>query len=149
MTFKEYKDEIESTFEPCTKLEATSDTTLLNANKTGDRDAYKGISWINYWRAMSGKTSSTMCCSSCGKEIFVGKPTPAQKIRFSVGDDNVDNHRAEGGHIWVNAPKEANNTGGRYITPLCPSCNAKRGQQITIKKGSELYKELGATKKED
>lgn len=37
-------------------------------------------------------------------------------------------------------------TGGRYITPLCPDCNAKRGQQIPMKKGITLCKELGANK---
>lgn len=106
MTYKEYKDEIENKFGPCTELEATGDTTLLNANNTGDREAYKCIDWIDYWRAMSGKYSSTMYCSSCGKEIFVGEPTPAQKTRFSVGSDNVEKHRAQGGHIWVVAPKK-------------------------------------------
>lgn len=149
MTFEEYKNEVENKFGPCTELEATSDTTLLNANKTGDRDAYKSIDWIDYWRAMSGQHSATMHCSSCGKEIVVGEPTLAQKLRFSAGDDDVKKHRAEGGHIWVVAPQGANYTGGRYITPLCPSCNAKRGQHIPIKKGSCLYKELGASKKDE
>lgn len=59
--------------------------------------------------------------------------------------ETEDEHKAEGGHIWLTTPKDADWHGGRYITPLCQACNAKRGQQITLKKGSVLCKEVGAT----
>ena len=103
----------------------------------------KNVSWIYYWRAMTGLHSGTMACSSCGKEIYTGFVTLEMRTKYG---DKVNEHKAEGGHVWVDAPDGSNFKGGRYITPLCPACNAKRGQQITILKGSVLCKELGATK---
>lgn len=144
MTFAEYKEEIEKRFGVCDILDVTMDIKLKNADKTGDRDAYNYVDWIDYWRAITEKFATTLKCSSCGKTIIIGEPSEAQRRLFSLGDDTVAKHKAEGGHIWITAPEGANYSGGRYITPLCPSCNAKRGQQITIKKGSVLCKEKGA-----
>ena len=145
MTFPEYKNEVEKIFGVCTILHSSIDHKETNCGSTGGRTAYKGESWINYWREMTGMKATTMYCSSCGKEIFVGEPTPLQKSRFSIGDDNVENHRAHGGHIWVDAPANKEYTGGRYITPLCPECNGQHGKEIDIRKGSVYCKELGAT----
>ena len=144
MTFSEYKKEVEENFEKCTILRNTRDLSKKNCGKTGDRTAYKGWSWIDYWRAMTGRTAATMYCSSCGKEIFVGEPTPVQTLEFSRGNDKVENHRAHGGHIWVNTPANNAYTGGRYITPLCPECNGQHGKEIIIRKDSRYCKELGA-----
>ena len=58
--------------------------------------------------------------------------------------ETTEQYKAEGGHIWLTAPKNADWQGGRYITPLCPACNAKRGQQIFLRAGSVLCKEVGA-----
>ena len=52
MTDKElddYKSEVEKIFGPCTILTSNSAGTMTNAEKTGDRDSYKGIDWIDYW----------------------------------------------------------------------------------------------------
>lgn len=149
MTFSEYKQEVVKNFGECTILHSTVDLKKKNCGNTGDREAYKGVSWIDYWRAMTGNTDATMCCSSCGKEIFVGEPTSAQKETFSKGDDKVEKHRAHGGHIWVVAPANKKYTGGRYIIPLCPECNGQHGKDINVRKGSEYCKELGATISED
>lgn len=145
MTFSEYKKEVEENFEKCTILRNTRDLSKKNCGKTGDRTAYKGWSWIDYWRAMTGNTAATMYCSSCGKEIFVGDPTFDQLLKFSRKPDKVENHRAHGGHIWVDAPASKEYAGGRYITPLCPECNGQHGNAINILKGSVYCKELGAT----
>lgn len=148
MTDKElndYKAEVEKNFGTCTILTSNSSGSMTNANKTGDRDAYKGIDWIDYWRAMTEDYSNTLYCSSCGKEI-TNNPSLSQYARFSQGDDSPGKHKAFGGHIWVTAGPNETFTGGRYITPLCPDCNAKRGQQIPMKKGITLCKELGASK---
>lgn len=148
MTFEEYKQFIEETYEECDILHAKKDHTKKNCGKTGNRVAPKGIPWIDYWRAMTGNHSNTMYCSSCGKEIFVGNPTEEQKKKFAEGDDGVEKHRAQGGHVWVDAPDDNDYKGGRYITPLCPECNGQHDQHIPIKKGSVYCKELGATTNE-
>ena len=108
MTFSEYKQDVEDNFGECTILHSCADHKETNCGKTGGRIAYKGVSWIDYWRAMTGNTATTMYCSSCGKEIFVGEPTSVQALVFSIGDDDVKNHRAHGGHIWVDAPLDKN-----------------------------------------
>ena len=149
MTFSEYKQDVEDNFGECTILHSCADHKETNCGKTGGRIAYKGVSWIDYWRAMTGNTAATMYCSSCGKEIFVGEPTSVQALVFSLGDDDVKNHRAHGGHIWVDAPLDKKYAGGRYITPLCPECNGQHGKEIDIRKGSIYCKELGATISED
>ncbi len=145
MKFSEYKQEVEETFGVCTILHSNFDHKETNCGNTGGRIAHKSMSWVDYWRAMTGNTSATMCCSSCGKEIFVGEPTLEQTLKFSRGTDKVENHRAHGGHIWVKSPADKAYTGGRYITPLCPECNGQHGKEINILKGAVYCKELGAT----
>ena len=145
MTFSEYKQEVEYKFGECTILHSNVDHKETNCGNTKGRIAYKGVSWIDYWRAMTGNTAATMCCSSCGKEIFVGEPTSMQTWMFSLGDDKVENHRAHGGHIWLDSPANNEYIGGRYITPLCPECNGQHGKEIFILKDAVYCKELGAT----
>ncbi len=117
---------------------------VKNAERTGDRDAYGGVSWIDYWRAITQNHAVVLYCSSCGKEIIAGQPTLQQSLQYALNNEKADEHKAEGGHIWLTAPKDVNWQGGRYITPLCPACNAKRGQQIFLREGSTLCKEIGA-----
>lgn len=145
MTFSEYKELIEEEYGECQILHAERDHSKKNCGKTSDRNAPKGVPWIDYWRAMTVNHDNTMKCSSCGKVIFVGDPTDEQKKEFSKGEDTVEKHRAHGGHIWVNSPADESFVGGRYITPLCPECNGQHGKDINIKKGSEYCKELGAS----
>lgn len=149
MSFEEYKTEVEEKFDKCTILHSTKDHYEKNCGGTGDRTAYKGISWIDYWRAMTGNHSNTMLCSSCGKEIFVGNPSALQNLAFTQGNDTVEKHRAHGGHIWINTPADKSYPGGRYITPLCPDCNGQHDKNILIKKDAVYCKELGATKDKD
>lgn len=141
----DYKAEVEKCFATCTILTSSNAGTMTNADKTGDRVAYKGFDWIDYWRAMTGNHNNTLYCSSCGKEI-TNSPSLAQYVKFNEGDDTPEKHKAFGGHIWVTAEPDDTFSGGRYITPLCPDCNAKRGQQVPMRKNINLCKELGAKK---
>lgn len=144
MTYDEYKEYINSTYNKDGKhivRHFTSDGTMSNANNTSDRDADKGVSWIDYWRAMTGHFENPLHCSSCGKEIYTGS-IPKEKEQEYESKGDRTSHKAEGGHIWINGSD--NVPRGRYITPLCPECNAQRGKQIPVKKDSVVFKELGA-----
>lgn len=148
MTLEEYKKAIEEEFGECEILHAEYEHEKKNCGKTGDRNAPKGFSWIDYWRAMTGNHNTTLKCSSCGKEIIVDEPTEEQKQKFTFGDDTVEKHKAHGGHIWVISPEDKSYVGGRYITPLCPKCNGQHDKNITIRRGAVYCKELGATRQD-
>lgn len=144
MTYQEYRDYINSTYNKDNihkVLRFVEDGEVSNANKTGDREADNGVSWIDYWRAMTDCHDDPLYCSSCGKEIYTGSISPSKKLEYALFGDN-SSHKAEGGHIWLQGTTDI--PVGRYITPLCPSCNAKRGQKIPVIKGGLIFKELGA-----
>lgn len=122
----------------------TKEGLFKNAERTGDRSAHGGISWIDYWRAMTGNHATTLYCNSCGKEIVIGAPNVFQRIKYGNNGETETEHQACGGHIWLTAPAGADWQGGRFITPLCPACNAQRGEHIPLREGSILCKELGA-----
>lgn len=145
---KAYKSEIESDFGRCTVLNVIKSNSKKNCNNTAYRKAAKGWSWIDYWRAMTGKTGNQLSCASCGKIIYVGPIPKMMERMYSLTGDKLENHVAYGGHIWVNAPESGKYEGGRYIVPLCPYCNGQHGKDIMIKEGSVLCKELGAEKAE-
>ena len=139
-----YKEEIEEAFGECDVLTSSFNQQVKNAGNTGKRKAHNGHSWIDYWRAMTDNHKHRLTCNSCGKSIFVGKPDLIDYVDFG---DKLEEHKAHGGHLWINAPKGADYTGGRYITPLCPSCNGQHDKQININKGAVCCKELGAEMK--
>lgn len=139
-----YKHDVINKFGQPASLRVTQAGNFKNAEKTEDRDAPQSASWIDYWRAMTGNSLTTLKCSCCGKEIFVGEPSAMQRIIYACNKETDDEHRAIGGHIWLTAPAGADWQGGRYITPLCPACNAKRGQQINLNVDSVLCKEIVA-----
>ena len=68
----------------------------------------------------------------------MGRAAKVQRFFESAMTDFTEQLR----HIWLQGSQTE--PGGRYITPLCPECNAKRGQKIPVKKGSVIFKELGA-----
>lgn len=139
-----YKAEIVSEHGTCTILRVSKDNYKRNCTETAERKAAKGWPWIEYWRAMTGKTGTQLSCASCGKIIYVGPIPKMMERMYALTGDKPENHVAHGGHVWVNAPKDAKYTGGRYIVPLCPYCNGQHGKQIIIKGGSILCKELSA-----
>ena len=83
--------------------------------------------------------------TTASQKVNLAYEAPVQKLAFSLGNDSIENHRAHGGHIWVNSHANKAYTGGRYIIPLCPECNGQHGKEIIILKGSVYCKELGAT----
>ena len=141
-----YKSEFIEKYENLQQLTVSTSGLVKNAERTDDRKAYKDVSWIDYWRAMTGNHQTTLSCSSCGKEINVGEPTFAQKFDYISKGETAAEHQAMGGHVWMTAPTEEDWKGGRYITALCPAGNNKRGQQINLRVGSLLCKEEGAQK---
>lgn len=144
MTFEEYKEYINSTYNKDglhVVRHFVNDGVMTNAKNTSDRDADKNVSWIDYWKAMTEHHEDPLHCSSCGKEIYAGEIPDSVKLRYGLLGDK-SSHKAVGGHIWLQGSQTE--PGGRYITPLCPECNAKRGQKIPVKKGSVIFKELGA-----
>ena len=142
--FCEYKKSVEEQFGACKVLTANQDTTLKNCEHSSNRTAEKGWSWIDYWRAMTGNHESRLFCSSCGQVIFVGDVPKIMRDLYVETGDSVERHKAIGGHVWIKKTESGKYPGGRYITPLCPECNNKRGIEIPIIKGSRVCKELGA-----
>lgn len=141
---QEFRDYIRITYDKDGEygnLEQICDGSIKNATRTSDRYADKGVSWINYWRALAGDYDNELTCSSCGQKIVAEIPLH----EFLFGEGNVT--QAVGGHVWI--PGTNDYKGGRYITPLCPACNAKRGEYIPILKGSKFVKELGANVKDE
>ena len=103
-----YQTNFVQSFDAPTILTVNEGGMFKNAEKTGDRDAHGGVSWIDYWRAITGEYATTMYCSSCGKEIVVGEPTKDQKLDWDLMGESEEAHKAEGGHIWINAGTLAN-----------------------------------------
>lgn len=143
-----YSQEVRKECGECTILTAERNLIIHNAGNTSSRKALNGADWIDLWQALSGNHSHILYCSSCGKKIIVGQATLQEYLEFCKNGDSIEKHKACGGHLWITAPQDADYTGGWYITPLCPACNNKREQDIQIRKGSILCKELGANKKE-
>lgn len=126
--------------EPCKILTANEDCIVANANNTSGRNAPNGLTWIDYWRAMAEEYDTMLHCSSCGKVIFVGEVPKLMKLMYQQTGDTPEAHRAIGGHIWIQGGESF--SGGRYITPMCPECNAQRGEKIRIRKDSIVCKEI-------
>ena len=115
MTFEEYKEYINSTYNKKglhVPLHFFKDGVMTNANNTSDRDADKNVSWINYWRAMTGNHTDPLYCSSCGKGIYSGKIPDSAMLMYRLSGDE-SSHKAVGGHIWLEGTQ--NEPGGRYI----------------------------------
>ena len=138
-----YRQNIVRNFGAPNIIIVNEDVMLLNVENTDNRHAHGGVSWINYWRSIAGKYAHVMCCSSCGKELFVGEPTFEQKVDWELENETIEEHEAQGGHVWWYDCIDARRT-GLYITPLCPACNGKHGQRIPIRAGSILCREVGA-----
>ena len=141
---KRYKEEVESEFGKCRVLTAKVDTTLTNCNDTSDRKAPKGISWIDYWRSMTGCYDTRLTCCSCGKVIYAGKVPDVMVNMYRETGDDASRHKAIGGHMYVEESETGKYPGGRYIAPLCPECNTRRGVTLPIQKGTKICKEVGA-----
>lgn len=143
-----YKSEIIEEYGSCTILKVKNSNFKKNCSNTGDRKAIKGWSWIDYWRSMTGIANNLLTCASCGKIIYAGPIPKMMEKMFYLTGDKPENHVAQGGHVWVNAPSNASYRGGRYIVPLCPYCNGQHDKDILILAGSILCKEVGTNNNE-
>ena len=137
-----YKEQIESKFVEYTTLCTECDIELQNGNNNLERKAPEGLSWINFWQAMSGNHKSQLECSCCGKMIFVDRIPPMMAKMYKLMDIDENDCIAIGGHLLVKEPQSHEYVGGFYIAPLCPKCNALREQKIKIRKGTLLCKEV-------
>lgn len=139
---KIYKSAINASYGECQLLTAKDSAEVANANNTSSRNAPRGFSWIDYWCAMTGTYRNPLYCSCCGKSIYAGDVPLIMKSAFLSMGETLEMHKAYGGHVWVTEPQGASYKGGRYITPLCPECNSKRGDKLVLRRGCLLCKEI-------
>lgn len=128
---------------PSTYLTIT-DKLIINASDTSNRKAWGGISWFNYWRAMTQNHDEMQQCSFCGKEIFADITSFVCKHHFlsrhKLGmKESIDDYEAFGGHVFKNFE---NTKDGYWILPLCRDCNNKQG--AICKSGVTFCEEIGA-----
>lgn len=143
LEFYRYKEEIERQFGKCKVLTANQDTTLMKCEETDNLTMLNGLSWIDYWRTMTGNHETRLFCSSCGQVIFVGEVPQIMKNLYVATGDSLESHKAMGGHVLIKRPESGKYPGGKYIIPLCPHCFDKQEEEISIIKGSRICQELG------
>ena len=130
---REYRDELVSRFgEPVVVMLDRRDR-FLNGKKTSDRIAYKGIPWIDYYRAITDNATTIFKCAGCGRTISTDD---------DIVDMNSDVHEAFGGHIlvWDNLMVFK-----YFIVPLCPKCNNSKNDIIRLVEDTIAVEEVGAT----
>lgn len=124
-------------------LEALRDTIVINAGDTSDRHPCCNIeAWHKYWQIATSEFGNQMRCSSCGKPIFSDVTDDnCRKVSQGLDEagelDNPDKHKAHGGHVLI----EQYSMKEYFITPLCPHCNNRHGEDLPLMKGSLLVKE--------
>lgn len=117
---------------------------------TGNRIAFGGISWIEYWQRMSGYNDIQLRCTFCGKEIFSDIDSP-QCMDWRIAHPEERNYRtkddyqAVGGHLYKNGK---DNSDGFIIIPICKDCNAKaESYDLKVVVPNAAVDEIGATVK--
>lgn len=129
-----------------------NDTKVTNKGNTSKRhpNGDFGNSWMKYWMAFSGKTSSFVC-SIDGEPIWVegdkdSENACREKNRLieliyhpdtEKAEEAYNGREAHGAHIQYN--------GKTYIVPMCASDNTSlkdEEQEITLKKGTILVEEV-------
>ena len=137
-----YKQKIEMLYGRCEVLEAQKDSMIYNVEGTAGRKAEDGVSWIDYWRAMTGCHETMLACGSCGRVIYTDY-IPKYMTRFyRLTGDSPESHLACGGHVTIGPPLPSDEN--YYIITLCPKCNSQRAEKIPIRQGTLICKELGA-----
>lgn len=136
-----YRQNIVQNFGDSVVITVRTGGCALNAGDTGNRDAHGGISWINYWRAITKNNDTILHCSSCGKVIFVGELTQAQiRQNLPIGA-NIEDYRAHGGHIKLLPPVDAKWREG-YTLLL-----SVRNVMLNMVRESPLEQEVNCVKK--
>lgn len=125
-------------------------TTFHNAHRT-KRRAWRGISWINYWRAMTGHYANAIHCAACNKKIFADPEQPDGAITFYTNYNparggSFKDYQAEGAHLYRNG---VGADGGYIIIPLCKECNnPHNNSQMSCQYDVTVCEELAATEEE-
>lgn len=124
--------------------------TFKNLPRSSNRRAWGNISWINYWRALTGNYTNQMVCAHCGKAIFadVNDPKCTDFVRFyqlaGKTDITENDYQAMGAHIQFETNDEIYD--GIYIVPLCRECNnLKTEEGYSLQEGSVICAEIGQT----
>lgn len=106
-----------------------------NATDTSNRHPDSRVSsWMHYWQIVTNNFGNETYCRACGKPIFADINSTQCKILASELGVKKEELQACGGHIRVPGYREY------YITPLCPSCNAKN-ISLHLKIGDVLARE--------
>lgn len=123
-----------------------SEEAIPNAPNTSDRIAWKGISWINYWRAVTQIHSNKLQCARCGKTIFADLQSPdcEEYIKEHLIKSR-ESIQAFGGHIIDNCKDDYFSS--YYIVPLCAEHNQTNCTEKRIQAGTIRCLEIGATTK--
>lgn len=128
----------------------TVGTTFYNAHKT-NRKAWRGLSWINYWRAMTGNYANAMHCAACNTKIFAEPEKVEGAMTFLSNYDpskggSLQDFQAEGAHLYRNG---VNADDGYWIIPLCKKCNHPTNNlQMVCKSDVTVCEELAATEED-
>lgn len=115
---------------------------------TGDRKAFKNMSWIDYWRKVVGYRYEHLKCVFCNRDIFSDIDSPQccswrmehpEERNFMTKDD----YQAVGGHYHKNG---YDNSDGYIILPVCKTCNGRPKDYDLIVTSPDFYvEEIGAT----
>lgn len=145
---KEYKKAflVENADPEVRKLE--DEQKWCNVPDSSNRHAWRGVAWIDYWRAFTGTYENGMTCSCCGKAIFADTNAVDAHFARDVDQDvfsETEDVQACGGHVYISADGDDEYSGGTYITPLCKKCNNCTVGALVLKEESLLVAEIGET----
>lgn len=105
----EYRSKLENELSAkCEVLVAQQDVKVHNVENTSERRAPHGVPWIDYWRALTGRSENLLMCASCGKIIFVGDVPKVMKNMYAITNDTPEAHLAFGGHISITHSDDEN-----------------------------------------
>jgi len=123
---------------------------VRNMPKSSSRKAWGEVSWIDYWRALTGNYENQQKCACCGKIIFADVDTKEcqelVKIHQLSGRSEItaDVFQAEGAHIVYAQDKGGGRYNGTYIVPLCKKCNSSADDEdFKVETGSIICEEIG------
>lgn len=110
--------------------------------QTSKRKAYGPITWIEYWRRLTGFNGNHLKCSFCGGDIFINvDECDAFLKRMNKPLNDKSDYQAEGGHYHKN---RKDNSDGYIIIPVCKTCNGRNSDyDLVVKEENEYVEELG------
>ena len=115
---------------------------------TSDREAYGNITWIEYWRRLTGFTGNHLKCSFCNSDIFIDVDCfDAKTMRMEHPKTSKEKYQAEGGHYHKNGK---DNKDGYIIIPVCKECNGRsEDYDLKVTNSNQYVDEVGAKIKKE